>query len=182
MICQSRHFSKKYCVTKAVQNRFYDSMDKFRIFYTENGGRLFNYLLRKCSAPHLANDLVQESFTRYLERYRNRELSLGLLFTIGRNLFYDHMRQQGRNVSLEIDPIEPSADLEKAYIVREDSKRVLAAMQSLSDEDRDILALVVGGGLTYREVAVVRECSESNIKVRVHRARKKLRQLISEQP
>ena len=143
-------------------------MDKFRIFYIENGGRLFSYLLRKCRAPHLANDLVQESFTRYLEKYRNRELTRALLFTIGRNLFYDHMRQQGKNISLEIEPIEPSDNQENAYIVREDSARVLAAMQHLSDEDRDILALVVGGELSYREIAEVRECSESNIKVRVH--------------
>lgn len=67
-------------------------MHKFRQFYIDNGDKLFGYLLRKSGNTHLAADLVQETFTRYLERYRNREQSPALLFTIGRNLFYDQMR------------------------------------------------------------------------------------------
>lgn len=144
----------------------------------ENGGRLFNYLLRKSCSSHVASDLVQESFTRYLEKYRNRELSLALLFTIGRNLFHDHVRVQKRNAALEIEPADHTVDQEKQYAEKEDAGRVLNAMQQLSPEERDILALVVSSGLSYAEIAVIHRCSESNIKVKVHRTRKKLRQLM----
>ncbi|MFV0437908.1 MAG: RNA polymerase sigma factor [Desulfopila sp.] len=153
-------------------------MDKFRVFYLENGGRLFNYLLRKSCNPHVASDLVQESFTRYLEKYSNRELSLALLFTIGRNLFYDHIRLQKRDVTVDIEPVSPQADQEARFVEKEDVRRVLEAMQQLSAEERDILALVVSGGLSYAEIAAIHHCSETNIKVKVHRARKKLRQLL----
>ncbi len=153
-------------------------METFRKFYTDNSQRLFGYLLRKSGSSHLAADLVQESFTRYLERYRNRELSLALLFTIGRNLFYDHVRRQHHEAGPEAMPPDTMHNQEQAYIVREASQQVLAALQQLDEEDRDILALVVSSGLSYREIAQIRECSEANIKVKVHRARQRLRQLL----
>ncbi|WP_028579837.1 RNA polymerase sigma factor [Desulfogranum japonicum] len=154
-------------------------MDKFRAFYLENGGRLYHFLLRKSCNSHVANDLVQESFTRYLEKYKNRELSLALLFTIGRNLFHDYIRLQKHDASLDVEPVEPASDQEKKYIEKEEARRVLDAMKQLSPEERDILALVVSSGLSYADIAAIHQCSETNIKVKVHRARKKLRQLLT---
>ena len=69
-------------------------MKAFRTFYIENGEQLFAYLLRKSGNAALAADLVQETFTRYLSQYRNRELSVALLYTIARNSFYDHVRKE----------------------------------------------------------------------------------------
>jgi len=157
-------------------------MDKFRQFYTENREKLYGYLLRKSGSVHLAADLAQESFTRYLERYRNHDLSTALLFTIGRNIFYDHVRKQHQEVGLEDLPPNMADDQERLYIVREESRQVLNALQQLGEEDRDILSLVVSSGLTYGEIAVIKGCSEVNIKVRVHRARQKLRQILPAEP
>jgi RNA polymerase sigma-70 factor (ECF subfamily) len=156
-------------------------MDAFRKFYTDNGARLLGYLLRKSGNYHLAADLVQETFARYLERYRNRELSVALLFTIGRNIFYDHVRRQRDCVALDESFPSPVDDQEHLYLVKEEMRRVLAAMRQLDDDDRDLLSLVVSSGLTYREIAAIRGCSEANIKITVHRARQKLRQLLPEE-
>ena len=157
-------------------------MDKFRQFYTENRERLFGYLLRKSGNVSLAADLAQESFTRYLVQYRNHELSVALLFTIGRNIFYDHVRRQPRQIALAESPPDLADDQERLYIVREESRRVLAALQELDEEDRDILSLVDSSGLTYGAIAAIKGCSEVNIKVRVHRARQKLRQILPAEP
>lgn len=158
-------------------------MKAFRVFYLENRERLFGYLLRKSGSVHLAADLVQDAFTRYLSQYRTRELNVALLFTIARNTFYDHMRQQRRQVELaECSPDLATDDQEHQYIVREESRLVLAAMQQLDEEDRDILALVVSSDLTYREIATIKGCSESAVKVRVHRARQQLRKILATEP
>lgn len=155
-------------------------MKAFRAFYIENGERLFGYLLRKSGSAHLAADLVQDTFTRYLSQYRSRELNAALLFTIARNIFYDHMRRQRQHVELAEFPSDTATDdQEHQYIVREESRQVLAAMQQLDEEDRDILALIVSSGLTYREIAEIRGCSESAVKVRVHRARQQLRKILA---
>lgn len=156
-------------------------MESFRLFYQENRERLYGYLLRKSGCVHLAADLVQEAFVRYWERYRHRELSVALLFTIARNSFFDHARNQRRPSALAEMPAEMAEDQERLYIVREETSSVLAALQQLDEEDRDILSLVISSGLAYREIAAIRGCSEANIKVRVHRARQQLRQLLAEE-
>jgi RNA polymerase sigma-70 factor (ECF subfamily) len=155
-------------------------MHRFRQFYIDNGAKLFGYLLRKSGNTHLAADLVQETFTRYLERYRNREQSPALLYTIGRNLFYDQMRQNKRLIPREEICREAVADQEETYIAKEESNKILAAMALLGDEEQDILALVVSSGLGYQEIADIRKCSVANIKVKVHRARQKLKKLLQE--
>lgn len=155
-------------------------MHRFRQFYIDNRDKLFGYLLRKSGNTNLAADLVQETFTRYLERYRNHEQSPALLYTIGRNLFYDEMRHDNRLVPREEISQDTGADQEETYIAKEESGKILAAMEQLGADERDILALVVSSGLGYREIADIVHCSVANIKVKVHRARQKLKKLLEE--
>ncbi|MRR14576.1 hypothetical protein EG833_03940, partial [archaeon] len=56
--------------------------------------------------------------------------------------------------------------------------RVLRGMKELNEEDRDILSMVAGGDLSYGEISSVLGISVANIKVRVHRARLRLRQYL----
>lgn len=156
-------------------------MENFEQFYTDNRDKLFGYLLRKTGSVSQAADLVQESFTRYLERYRHGSTSPALLFTIGRNLFYDGTRRakRFRVVDRHTEPL--AEDQEHRYLAGEESQRIQRAVAHLEEEERDILALVVNSDLSYREIAGICGCSESNVKVKVHRARKKLRRLLEEQ-
>ena len=155
-------------------------MKAFRTFYIENGEQLFAYLLRKSGNAALAADLVQETFTRYLSQYRNRELSVALLYTIARNSFYDHVpKERPQADPEELDTLASTIDQERLYMVREESRLVLDAMQQLDEEDRDILALVATSGLSYREIAEIKGMSEAAVKVRVHRARQQLRTILA---
>ena len=60
-------------------------------------------------------------------------------------------------------------------MVRDAYRQVLAAMRHLEDDERDLLSLVVSSELSYRELAEIMGFSEANVKVKIHRARKKLR-------
>lgn len=155
-------------------------MENFEQFYIDNRDKLFGYLLRKTGSVTQAADLVQESFTRYLERYRNNSQSPALLFTIGRNLFYDGIRLNKRfhAVGRHMEPM--AEDQERRYLAGEETQRIHRALAQLDEEERDLLALVVNSDLRYREIAEICGCSESNMKVKVHRARKKLRRILEE--
>ena len=155
-------------------------MNTFRKFYTDNKERLFGYLLRKTGNYHLAADIMQESFTRYLERYKDREQSPALLFTISRNLLYDHARKNRCDTSFDEEQHGVDIDQENAYQVKEEYTRVLSAMQQLDDDEQDILALVVSSGLSYREIADMTGNSEANIKVKIHRSRVKLKKIMQQ--
>jgi RNA polymerase sigma factor (sigma-70 family) len=57
---------------------------------------------------------------------------------------------------------------------------VMGALQDLCFEDRELLSLVAVESLGYKEVAEVLNISVGNVKVRVHRARKRLRSMLAE--
>jgi RNA polymerase sigma-70 factor (ECF subfamily) len=127
---------------------------------------------------HLASDILQESFTRYLERYSDKEHSVSLLYTIGRNLIFDATRKKpGKTQSID-EQIAAEQDHEHHLMVREEYRKVLNAMQQLDTHERDILALVASGELSYRQIAALNKISEVNVKVKVHRARGKLRKIL----
>ena len=155
-------------------------MNEYRNFYSDHKDRLFGYLLRKSGNYHLAADIMQESFTRYLERYSERERNPALLFTIARNLLLDHIRKNRSTISYEDEEHGGKVDQEHIYQVRAEAKRVLTALQHMNDEERDILSLLVSSGLSYREIAKITGNSESNIKVKIHRSRIKLKQILKE--
>jgi len=151
----------------------------FRAFYKKHRDRLFAYLMRSTGNYYLSGDILQESFTRYLEKYGEEGQNSALLYTIARNAVMDGYRKQGRDAPL-LDEQEPSANNpETEMLVREDYRQVLAAMQKLEPEERDILSLVVSSDMPYREIARIAGTSEANVKVRVHRARVKLKKIMN---
>ena len=52
------------------------------------------------------------------------------------------------------------------------------ALQKLDDDERDILSLILSSDLSYREIATIAGISEANVKVKVHRARIKLKKML----
>ena len=158
--------------------RYISSVRKFRAFYDKHKERFFAYLMRSTGDYYLASDIMQESFTRYLERYGKDSQSTALLYTIGRNLIYDNARKQKRNAQLQANRNNPVDDHEHYLMVREQYRQVLSAMQTLEADERDILALTVSSDLSYREISTIAGISEANVKVKVHRARAKLRRII----
>ncbi|MEA3230886.1 MAG: hypothetical protein U9Q05_03915 [Thermodesulfobacteriota bacterium] len=58
--------------------RYNNRVENFREFYRSNKDRLFGYLLRMTGDYHLSADLMQDSFTRYFERYKDKDASVSL--------------------------------------------------------------------------------------------------------
>jgi len=163
-----------------MQNsRYNNRVENFRNFYIRNKGRLFGYFLRMTGDYHLSADLMQDSFTRYFERYKDKDASISLLFTIGRNLLFDNFRRKDTHKSYEEGRHGLGCDQEQAFLVREEYRRVLSAMQRLDKGEREMLTLAVSSNLSYREIAEITGTSESNVKVKIHRSRLKIRKFIS---
>ncbi len=147
------------------------------IFYKNHKDKLFAYLMRMTGDYHLSSDIMQESFTRYFEHY-GQEDTPSLLYTIARNTFFDHIRREKRSSLVENRQDESYVDHERVLIVREEYRQVLLALQKLDDDERDILSLILSSDLSYREIATIAGISEANVKVKVHRARIKLKKIL----
>lgn len=154
-------------------------MEPYRIFYERYHASLFGHLFRLCGDEDLALDISQESFTRYLQHYGAGESNAALLFRIARNALYDHFRQRKQECPIEGLEMPSGVDPERGVIVRERYRRVVAAMAQLSDRERELLSLVLTQHLKYREIASLADISEANVKVIIHRARKKLQQVLT---
>jgi len=159
--------------------RYTDNVDRYGAYYRQHKDKLFAYLMRMTGDYHLSSDIMQESFTRSLERYHEGQPSLPVLYTIGRNALFDHWRKEKRRSILEGDQADCSGGPEGALMVREEYRRVLLAAEELESDERDILSLVVSGDLSYREIASICGISEANVKVKVHRARLKLKEILN---
>jgi RNA polymerase sigma-70 factor, ECF subfamily len=153
-------------------------MEEFRTFYKKQQDKLISYLMRITGDYYLSMDLMQESFTRYFEKYADNTRNVSLLYTIARNSFLDHRRKAVRNVALEQDFEDLSADQAHSFQIKQEYARTLSAMKELDDDEREILALVLSGELNYKEIASITKTSEANIKVKVHRARIKLKKML----
>lgn len=148
---------------------------KYRQFYEEYKSKLFRYLLFRCGDYEVSRDIMQESFTRHYQHSRNSpEASPAFLFTIARNALVDYQRHENNYTLIRDYAPQLSSDPEADFIVREKCRTVAAAFNTLPRQDREILALAVNG-LPYRQIGEILGLSESNIKVRVHRARERLR-------
>lgn len=150
-------------------------MNTFKEFYSRQRQNFFSYLVRRSGDYDLACEIMQESFTRLIEKYSAEQFTPKLLFTIGRNLIYDSLRRKKDNSSLSDAKEQAAGDPHHELMVRDEYRRVLAAMKHLEEDERDLISLVVSSDLSYREVAEVTGISEANVKVKIHRARKKLR-------
>lgn len=155
-------------------------MESFEAFFTRHRERLFGYLMRLTGDYDLSRDLLQESFTRYLSSYANRDPNPTLLYTIARNALLDIRRRQGRALHTDVEPTAPGDDPERRFLVREQYRQMLSALEKLKDTDRELLALAATGDLKYRQIAEILGISENGVKVRIHRSRVRLRQILEE--
>lgn len=128
----------------------------------------------------MSMDIMQESFLRCFDKYRNKTINSSLLYKIARNALIDFRRRDRRKDSLKKDVADQTADQENDFRVKEKYRKVLTAMKKLESDEREILALVLTEDMKYKEIASIMGINEGNVKVRVHRARLKLKELLQE--
>ena len=160
--------------------RYNDNMDECDTFYRAHKNKLFSYLMRLTGEYHLSCDIMQESFILYCQRY-SEEKNLSLLYRIAKNAFLDSIRKRKRDTLLDESQRDHSNNQEHTVMVREEYRRVIEAMQKLNEEERNLLSLALNGDLSYREIAELTGTSEGNVKVKVRRARVRLKTFLREE-
>ena len=161
--------------------RFKSKVSTYEAFYRAYRKKLFFYLMRMTGDYYLSGDIMQESFARLLQRYGPDMQNSSLLFTIARNAVVDNARRNNRNEDLAESVQDHSMGTEQRLMIRQEYRTVLSAMQQLEKTERDILALAADGDFSYREVAEIVGISEGHVRVKVHRARVKLKEILKQE-
>jgi RNA polymerase sigma-70 factor (ECF subfamily) len=153
-------------------------VDTFKKFYIESKDGLFAYLIRMTGDYPLSSDILQESYTRLLSSYGPSEKNQALLYRIARNALIDSRRRTKREVGGEERDIADERNPEKDLMIRESYRKVIKAMDRLEETERDVLSLSVSGDFSYRDIAGITGISEINVRVKIHRARTKLKEML----
>jgi len=159
----------------------------FEELYRAHSGRLFSLAVRMLGNPADAEDQLQEIFLsahRKLESFRG-ESALGTwLYRLGMNQILDHVRSRAARTGQLTDGLEDAsllADggghrLADRAIDRIDLERALA---ELPEGCRAAFVLHDVEGLEHKEVSEVLGIAEGTSKSQVHKARLRLRGLLS---
>ena len=148
---------------------------RFRALYDESIPRVYRYVSRAL-APHLADvdDLVAEVYLVAWRRIDDVPLSpedLLWLFGVARNVVAHHRRSMALRLRLQ-DRVVRERPVHDPDL--EVSNEVLDAVRHLPHREREALHLVVWEGLSTEEAATVIGCSPNAVRIRVHRARRRL--------
>lgn len=154
----------------------------FREIIERHQGRIYGLALRMMGNRADAEDLAQEAFLRaYSALPAYRQGSFGSwLYRITVNLCLSALRDGRRTTAVDpadleslsvADPDDPSA--ERSHAVHE-------AIRSLDEHYRAVVVLRFMDDLSYDEIAQVLGVSHSAVETRLHRAKKRLRELLKE--
>jgi RNA polymerase sigma-70 factor (ECF subfamily) len=144
----------------------------FQFLYARTARPLRSYLGRVSGDPALADDLLQETYYRFLrarlpameEAHRKN-----YLFRIAANLLRDHFRS--KRVLVPLPELPNGHRTSKEIHLRSDLGRIL---QELPSRDRSLLWLAYAEGFSHREMAEILGLKEKSIRVMLFRARKTL--------
>jgi len=131
--------------------------------------------------PALAEDAAQEAFWkafRALPGYREEQNFGGWLRRIAVRCALDIVRR--RRPESALSGFEPSPEREEARI--ESRSRLVHALSRISPADREILMSVKADGRAVGEVARDLGITAVSARVRLHRARMKLKKILLEEP
>jgi RNA polymerase sigma-70 factor (ECF subfamily) len=153
------------------------------------------HLLAMVGDKSLAEELTQDTYARALERIdqlRDPQAVLAWLYRIATTVALDRLRQR-RPSTVPLDTVAPvggeaeqAAERERPPVLLEgalESSEMSACVQGylagLPDDHRIAILLHDGHGLSNPEMAELLGCSLATAKIRVHRARTRLRETLA---
>jgi RNA polymerase sigma-70 factor (ECF subfamily) len=152
--------------------------DAFRLFYDRTARPLWAYLSRITGNPRLADDLLQESYYRFLRSraaHDNDDHRRHYLFRIATNLVHDSRRSPRLN-AVQMDEAVDHADPSTADAAGRAERRVdvSRAMARLKPRERNLLWLAYAQGSSHEEIATALGLKTGSIKPLLFRARRRL--------
>jgi RNA polymerase sigma-70 factor (ECF subfamily) len=159
--------------------------EKFGALFDRHQQNLFSFFYRLTGDAASSEDLVQDVFLRmlkYRKTFRPDSHFRGWMYQIARAARSDRFRKsQNENVSPEdfgrtlAKPIRPDEHFEQS----ERARILQKALMQLTDEKRELLVLARFQEISYAEIGDLLGIDEGTVKVRVHRAMKDLRAIVT---
>lgn len=138
--------------------------------------KLYRYCYMKTKHQQTAEDITQETFLRFLESHSYRDIGkqTAYLYTIARNLCYDHFRNH----------TACSLELKEEILLADDTETQTTtialeqALQQLPEQERELLFLRYTNGLSAAQTAAILHISRFAVYRREKQALKQLKSVL----
>jgi RNA polymerase sigma-70 factor (ECF subfamily) len=151
-------------------------MSSFEEIYATYSPDVYRFAFWLAADSNEAEDITSETFVRAWINFGSirTETLKAYLFTIARNIHLESFRKYRNHAPLEEQIADIQPHIEKKLEHRNELEFVRNQLLSLPEVDRSAFVMRVQHELSYAEIARVLQLSETSIKVKVHRVRKKL--------
>ena len=158
--------------------------EAFGRLYDIYADRIYRHIYYRTSNIKDAQDLTQEVFIKAwkgLPKYRRTKTPfLGWLFTISHNRIIDYYRTKKDHAYLDNEIIIEDSrkgpeELVELQFTQQEIRRVILQLPA---EQQQVIFMSFIEGFTYKEIATTLNKSEGNIRVIIHRALKKMREIL----
>lgn len=128
-----------------------------------------------------ANDLTQETFIKvwkHLESFKGQSSYKTWIYRITVNTCLQLIKKEKRKSSLPIETVEHKLTTESSTDLTEESLQLYRAIGQLNKIDRLVIMMVLEGQ-EYEDIAEVLGIQPTNLRVKIHRIKKRLKKILS---
>jgi RNA polymerase sigma-70 factor (ECF subfamily) len=171
------HLTEKILFLK-VKNKDKEAFGKFYDLYIS---RIYRFIFFKVNSIHDAQDITSEVFLKiwqYVKEDRDIKNLNAFTYMVARNSVIDFYRQRSKKEDREetIEEnrmpmiIDEDSDLLKKQNISFDVQRMMAGLDNLKDEYKEIIALRFLDELSIEEISQILGKTKGTIRVLIHRA------------
>ena len=162
-----------------------DNEELLRSIYKTQNVKMYGVALKILAKPEDAEEAVQEAFLRIVNKIeRIKDLPclerIPFCFVIVKNVSKNMLRCRKTQISInaaEHMAADTYSDPQQKSFANMDSANLVQAINSLTQQDKDIILMKWGKAMRYREISKVLSISENAATKRGQRALKKLREV-----
>ena len=157
-------------------------MQDIEKIYDEYFKIIYKYLFCLTHNSDISEDLTQETFCRVVQKIDsyngNCEMSVWLC-QIAKHIWYDYYRKNKRIINVnnsDLLNIQDTNSIENMMILQEDKVALYKKMQKLDESTKEVMYLRLSGELSFKEIGIILNKSETWARVTFYRGKIKLKE------
>lgn len=155
------------------------NLNFFKPLYERYHEPVFRFVYKRCNTIEAAQDICQQVFLKAMKNigtYQHQGLPFSswlyrIAFNECNNYFKQHQKERALNLSLKDFELFEEDKEEKEQLIQ----RMKMALNQLKTAELQLIEMRFFEGRSVKEISEILAISESNVKVKTHRAMEKLR-------
>lgn len=181
----SDKISEKLLVFQAQNKQDTEAFGKLYDIYVR---QIYRFVFFKVSSHEEAEDITSEVFLKtwhYINNNKETKINSfsGLLYRLARNCIVDFYREKSRRSEIDIKDEDEISDLgrwEENLNIQMEGQKIVGALKKLKEEYREIVVFKYVDELRIAEISEITGKGKIAVRVTLHRAIKKLKELLEE--